>query len=201
MSHLNLFTVCCILFLIMDPFGNISSLLKTLENVPQQRRRWVIAREMLFALAAMLFVNAAAEWLFTLLDVSPLTVRLSSGTILFITAIKILFPTIDSPRAHIASEEPFIIPVAIPLIAGPSLLATIMLFSQYDTTFLEMNIAILVSWFTALAVLLSGHWFFRMIGNNGLIAVEKLMGMILVMLAIQRFAEGIQQFAAKCANC
>lgn len=198
---MNLFTVCVILFLIMDPFGNIASFLKTLQNVAPERRNWIIVREMLFALLTMLIVNLVGEGIFSLLELSELTVRLSSGTILFLTAIKILFPTKDSPRANISTEEPYIIPLAIPLIAGPSLLATIMLFAHVDTTFIEMNIAIVISWAAALVVLLFGEKLYKLIGANGLQALEKLMGMILVMLAIQRFAEGIQQFVTRCANC
>lgn len=201
MVTMNLFTVCVILFLIMDPFGNIASFLKTLQNVAPERRNWIIVREMLFALLTMLIVNLVGEGIFSLLELSELTVRLSSGTILFLTAIKILFPTKDSPRANISTEEPYIIPLAIPLIAGPSLLATIMLFAHVDTTFIEMNIAIVISWAAALVVLLFGEKLYKLIGANGLQALEKLMGMILVMLAIQRFAEGIQQFVTRCANC
>lgn len=200
-AMMNLFTVIVILFLIMDPFGNISSFQKTLQFVLPERRNKVIIREMCFALLFMLLFNVIGEWIFYALDISELTVRLSSGTILFLTAIKILFPTPDSPRANLPAEEPFIIPLAIPLIAGPSVLATIMLFAHLDTTFVEMNLAIVIAWALALVVLLSGKTLHRLIGDNGLLAFEKLMGMILVMLAIQRFAEGIQQFVVKCTNC
>ncbi|MFA6915354.1 MAG: MarC family protein [Parachlamydiales bacterium] len=198
---MNLFTVIVILFLIMDPFGNISSFQKLMQYVPAERRNKVILREMVFALILMLLFNIIGEGIFYALDLSELTVRVASGTILFLTAIKILFPTMDSPRANLPNEEPYLIPLAIPLIAGPSALATIMLFAHVDTTFVEMNIAIFVSWALALGVLLSGKKLHELVGDNGLLAFEKLMGMILVMLAIQRFAEGIQQFVTKCVNC
>lgn len=201
MDNLNFFSLCVILFLIMDPFGNIASFLKSLNHVSPERRLWVTFREMVFALLTMLLFFLIGEWIFGILELSELTVRVSSGTILFLTAIKILFPTTDSPRARIPPEEPYVIPLAIPLIAGPSLLASIMLFAHVDTTAMELLGAIMSAWAAALIVLLLAQPLHRLIGNNGLLALEKLMGMILVMLSIQRFAEGIQQFVKHCENC
>lgn len=195
---MNLFSLSVILFLIMDPIGNISSFLSLLKDLPKQRRRAIIIREMLIALAAMVAFNFLGEYIFQVLDINETTIRIASGVILFLVAIKILFPSVDSLRANLPSGEPFITPLAIPLIAGPSLLATIMLFARLEPSQPLMLSAIFISWFMAVAVLLLGSRLQKALGTNGLMACERLMGMVLVMLAIQRFAEGLQHFVKTC---
>lgn len=195
---MTLFTLATILFLIMDPIGNISSSLALMHDLPAKRRRFVIIREMLIALAIMLFFCFVGEYIFNVLEVSETTLRLASGAILFLVAIKILFPSIDSLRANLPAGEPFITPLAVPLVAGPSLLATIMLFAHLIPSQLTMLGAIFSAWIAALIILLSGSRLQRVVGTNGLMACERLMGMILIMLAIQRFLEGLKQFVAAC---
>lgn len=197
---MNLFSLVVILFLIMDPIGNISSFLSLLKDLPKQKRRKIIIREMLIALAAMVLFSVIGEYIFQILDIDETTVMLASGIILFLVAIKILFPSVDSLRANLPPGEPFVTPLAIPLIAGPSLLATIMLFARLEPSPIIMLAAILIAWFLAVIVLLSGQRLQKLLGSNGLMAAERLMGMILVMLAIQRFAEGLQCFVKSCGN-
>lgn len=153
---------------------------------------------MLIALAAMVIFCFLGEYIFYVLDISETTVKLASGAILFLVAIKILFPSIDSLRANLPSGEPFITPLAIPLVAGPSLLATIMLFARLEPSQLTMLTAILIAWLLAVTVLLLGSRLQKIVGSNGLMACERLMAMVLVMLAIQRFAEGMHQFVKAC---
>lgn len=195
---MDLFSLTVILFLIMDPIGNISSFLSLLQDLPKQKRRKIIIREMLIALIAMILFNILGEYIFWILDINETTVRIASGLILFLVAIKILFPSVDSLRANLPDGEPFITPLAIPLIAGPSLLATIMLFARLEPSPVIMLLAILLAWFASMIVLLLGRRLKNVLGLNGLAACERLMGMILVMLAIQRLAEGLHQFVKTC---
>lgn len=187
-----------VLFLIMDPIGNIATFLKVLKDIPEAKRKKVIIREMLIALAAMILFSIFGELIFNTIKITETTLRLTSGVILFLVAIKILFPSIDSPRANLPKGEPFVTPLAIPLIAGPSLLATIMLFSHLVPGYYEMPIAIVLAWSLAIIVLLFGERLQRILTTNGLMACERLMGMILILLAIQRFLEGIKQFVKAC---
>ncbi len=191
---MTLFNIAFMLFLIMDPIGNVSSYLNLVNELPRKRQNWIVIREMLIALAFMLLFNAIGEYIFDILQISHTVVRLSSGLILFLVAIKILFPSIDSPRANLPKGEPFVIPLAIPLVAGPSLLATIMLYAHEIPSISLMVSAIFLAWLAASLVLLASPYLKRALGNNGLMACERLMGMILILLAIQRFAEGVQLF-------
>ena len=195
---MELLTIILALFLIMDPIGNIGSFLLLLKDETPNRQRFIIVREMLIALMVMLFFNFVGEHLFDLLNVSEVAVRLASGMILFLIAIQILFPNTNSLRANLPKDNPFIIPLAIPLIVGPSVIASIMLFAHIEPSQLLMVEGIGIAWAMALTVLLMGPFLHRYLGDNGLIACERLMGMVLVMLAIQRFMEGIQLFVKTC---
>lgn len=196
---MTLFTLSLILYLIMDPLGNVSSYLKLVQSLPPKRQYWIIVREMLIALAIMVLCNEIGEFLFDMLHITETAIRLASGLILFLAALKILFPTIDSPRANLPEGEPFIIPLAIPFIAGPALLATIMLYAHLEPSQPLMLSAIFLSWGAAVATLFLSAPLKRILGENGLIACERLMGMILILLAIERFSTGVQLFiTGKC---
>jgi multiple antibiotic resistance protein len=189
-------SITILLYLIMDPIGNIGSFLKLINQVPPERQRWVTIREMLIALLAMLLFFAFGEFLMYILEISQPTLRVGSGVILFLIAIKILFTSKTSLRANLPNEEPFIVPLAIPLIAGPAILASIMLFANMNTNPYEMAAAIVTAWGAAVATLFMAKPLLKAFGRNGLLACERLMGMILVMLSVQRLLEGIKQFIA-----
>ncbi|MGA8164162.1 MAG: MarC family protein [Waddliaceae bacterium] len=191
---MTLFTISLVLFLIMDPIGNVSPYLSLVKELTPKRQRYILAREMLIALVTMLIFLFLGEVIFDLLHLSETTVRLSSGVILFIIALQILFPHLSSIREQLPKGEPFIIPLAIPLIAGPSLLATIMLYAHMEQTQSMMLLAIACAWIAAALILFSSVFLDRILGKKGLMACEKLMGMVLILLAMQRFLDGIEQF-------
>lgn len=191
---MSLFSITLVLFFIMDPIGNISSYLNLVKELDPKRQKWVIFREMLIALAVMIGFNYLGEVFFDLLNLSETTVRVSSGVILFLIGVKILFTAPDSLRAGLPQGEPFIFPIAVPLIAGPGLMATIMLFAHLEPLQSIMLIAILISWACAATVLFFSSTIKRVLGENGLMACERLIGMVIVLIAVQRFLEGILLF-------
>ena len=193
---MDLFTISLILFLIMDPIGNVSPYLSLVNELSPKRRNIIVVREMFIALGFILTFNFLGEVIFDLLGLSVVTVELSSGVILFLTALKFLFPAKDSIRANLPSGEPFVVPLAIPLLAGPTVLATVMLFAKLEPSLLVMLGAILIAWSCAMLILLAAPFLKKTLGSNGLIACERLTAMILVMLAIQRFMEGVKDFIA-----
>ncbi len=197
---MSLFNITLTLFLIMDPIGNLSSYLSMGKELDPKRQSWIIFREMCIALAVMLFFNYVGEYIFNFLDLSETTVRLSSGVILFLIAVKILFTASDSPRANLPKGEPFIFPLAVPLVAGPALMATIMLYAHLEPVQSIMIIAILIAWFLSVLIFLFAGPIKRILGNNGLMACERLIGMALVLVAVQRFLEGILLFWATQPN-
>lgn len=187
---MSLLSISLILFLIIDPLGQIAALTTLLEGRPKPLR--IIARELLIGLGFMVLFNFIGESLFELLAISETTVMIASGVILFLAALKILFPPAKKTSMALPEGEPFVVPIAIPMISGPALLATIMLFGRLtEKNQLEMLLAIFIAWAVAGAILLASYPLKRILGNSGLIACERLMAMVLVMLAIQRFMDGV----------
>lgn len=196
---MTLVTLILILFLIMDPFGNINSFIDQLKAIPKNDYKKIVLREMLFALGIMILFAFIGDGLLAFLQINKTTVYISSGLILFLIAFQILFPSSKSIRRNLPSTVPFVIPLAIPLIAGPSLLATIMLFTV-DQSLTFLLTGIFIAWALALIVLLFSKEIQSLLKENGLVAVERLMGMILILLAIQRVAEGILLFVHGISN-
>lgn len=189
-----LFSITLVLLFIIDPIGNISSYLSLVKELRPNRQKWIIMREMLIALLVMILFNYVGEYIFDFLGLSETTVYISSGVILFLIAIKILFTSEDSPRAHLPQGEPFIFPLAVPLIAGPALLATLMLYARIEPSESLMLKAIVIAWFLSVCILYFAKPIQTILGKNGLTACERLTGMVLVLIAVQRFLEGILLF-------
>jgi multiple antibiotic resistance protein len=191
---MTLLTLILTLFLIINPLGNMKHFLTLLEGLKSKRQCFVIAREMILALITMFVFSFFGEHIAGAFDLKQTTIYLASGLILFLSAIKIIFPPKEDfiPRLH--GEEPFLVPIAIPIIASPALLATIMLFSQTEPLMWPMVVSILVAWGLSVLLLLASRPILKMVGQNGLVAIERLMGMILILISIQRFMEGVLLF-------
>ncbi|CAM3490044.1 YhgN family NAAT transporter [Parendozoicomonas haliclonae] len=183
------------LFLIMDPLGNLPVFMSILKNVPEERQKAVLIRELLIALFVMIVFLFAGQTILNFMNLRTEAVSISGGIILFIIAIRMIFPVPMKPGEDAPSEEPFIVPLAIPLIAGPSLLASLMLLSnrQPDMT-LQWTGAAIGAWAVSSLILLSGPRIFKLLGKRGLMACERLMGMILVMLSVQMLLDGFANY-------
>jgi len=191
---MSLVSLTLILFLIMDPLGNVAYFIEVLNHIPPKQQRWVIIREMFIALGVMILFYFLGDFILDFLEVSDASVSLTAGTILFLVAIKIIFPNSRNSRLQSrGDEEPFVVPLSIPLIAGPAMLATVMFYSHLIGT--SVIIPIFIAWFLASMVLVMSPLLMKTLGRNGLMAIERLMGMVLILLAIQRFLEGIHLFA------
>lgn len=185
-----------LLLLIMDPLGNLPIFMSVLKHLEPKRRRVVLIREMLIALIIMLLFLFTGERILAFLNLRTETVSISGGVILFLIAIKMIFPSAESNSTGLsAGEEPFLVPLAIPLVAGPSLLATLMLLShQYPQQMTHLVGALLIAWGVTVGILLLSGLFLRLLGDKGVNALERLMGLILIMLATQMFLDGIRAY-------
>jgi multiple antibiotic resistance protein len=191
---MSLLTLCLTLFLIINPLGNMKWFLSLLEGMKPKRQSYVIAREMLIALAAMFLFSFFGEEISHFFHLDNTAVFITSGIILFLVAIKILFPPKEDHVPRIHGEEPFLVPIAIPIVASPALLATIMLFSKAEPLVSTMVIAIVTAWLASALLFLGSRKILRLLGANGLLAIERLMGMVLIFVAVQRFMDGILLF-------
>ncbi len=182
------------LFLLMDAVGNIPFFISLLKGIPAHHQRKIILRELLIALGIMILFNYVGHVFLEMLEVTQYAVLISGGIILFLIALKMIFPSSNDLEPHSAAEkEPFIVPLAIPLVAGPAVLAAIMLYSREEPR-LSCLIAIICAWVVTTLILLSSSFLNRVLGKRGIIACERLMGLVLTMVSVQMFLEGLTQY-------
>ncbi|MES0872632.1 MarC family protein [Sinimarinibacterium thermocellulolyticum] len=184
-----------LLFLVMDPLGNVPLFLSALKQVPPERQRRVILREMLIALAVLLLFLFLGGQMLRLLGLSEPALSAAGGIILMIIALRMVFPSREHALHAENAAEPFIVPLAIPYIAGPSALATVLLLmSREPARWLEWTGALLFAWGLCLPIMLSSTLLRHGLGERGLAAVERLMGLILVTIAVEMLMTGISQW-------
>jgi len=192
---MDIFAAATLLFLVMDPLGNIPLFLSVLKQVPEERRRLVLRRELLIAYLVLLIFLVLGPYILSFLQVSQEAIRIGGGIVLFLIAIKMVFPQEGGLLGKTPDGEPFIVPLAIPLIAGPSSLAMIMLMRKSaEDQWLEMWLAVTAAWVVSALILLASRRLYVLLGERGLIAIERLMGMVLIIMAVQMLLEGTAEY-------
>ena len=184
-----------LLFLILDPLGNIPVFLGLLKPLPEARRRVVLARELLIALGVLMLFLWGGKYALELMHLRQESVSIAGGIVLFLIGLRMIFPRPEGLMGELPGGEPFIVPMAIPLVAGPSGMAAVMLMGSNEPGRLaEWSIALLIAWVATAAILFSATFLYRWLGNRVLIAVERLMGMLLVAISVQMFLDGLQTY-------
>ncbi len=192
---MDIFAAATLLFLVMDPLGNIPLFLSVLKQVPEERRRLVLRRELLIAYLVLLIFLVLGPYILSLLQVSQEAIRIGGGIVLFLIAIKMVFPKEGGLLGNTPDGEPFIVPLAIPLMAGPSSLAMIMLMRKSaEGQWLDMWLAVTAAWVVSALILLASRRLYVLLGERGLIAIERLMGMVLIIMAVQMLLEGTAEY-------
>ena len=185
------------LLLVMDPLGNVPSFLAVLRDVPPERKRPIILRESLIAFAILLLFLIVGPGLMSLLRLEEPSLSIAGGIILFLIAIKMIFPTERGMFSDLPDGEPLVVPLATPLIAGPSAMATVLLLvTREPDRLLEWGIAVTVACAITVTVLLLCNPLHKLLGARGLMAVQRLMGMLLTTIAVQMFLTGVRDFLA-----
>jgi multiple antibiotic resistance protein len=129
---MDILSASVMLFLIMDPMGNLPVFSAVLRHMDRKRRRTVLLRELFIALFIMLLFLFAGESILNFLSLDKEAISISGAIILFLISLKMIFPSQDSQLGFAAGEEPFIVPLAIPMLAGPSILATLILIAHQE---------------------------------------------------------------------
>jgi len=196
-----MFSTAALLFFIIDPFGLIPLFLSVLNKLPEERRTKVLVRELLIALVALLVFLVAGKYLLRTLHISEPALTIAGAIILFLISLTMVFPSIKLSMESEGSVEPFIVPLAIPLFAGPSAIALVMLIGsgQQPGGWPQWIGAVVIAWAGASAVLLLGAKLAKLVGARGLIALERLMGMLLIAISVEMMLSGISLFQATVA--
>lgn len=192
---MTLISAIILLFLVIDPFGNVPFFVSALKEVEPARRKRVIVRELLIAYAIMVAFLFVGDPLLRVLGISGPALTIAGGVILFLIALRMVFPIRGRSAQEELSGEPFIVPLAIPYVAGPSVLAVeLLLMSNEPTRWPIWLLAISAAWAATAVVVFFGSQVAERLGPRGLIAIERLMGMILVAIAIQMFLTGADTY-------
>jgi MarC family membrane protein len=181
-----------LLFLVMDPLGNIPFFLSSLATVEPARQGRVVMRELLIAYGVLVLFLFTGVYLLHLLHISEPALTIAGGVVLFLIALRMVFPSHDRPLMEAIDGEPFVVPLAIPYVAGPSALATeVLLMSRQPERWPEWLAALTAAWVVCAVILVLGSRLRHLLGPKGLIAMERLMGMVLVAVAVQMFLTGV----------
>jgi len=195
---MTILSAALLLFLVMDPLGNIPLFMASLKSVPLERQRFVLIREQIIALAALLLFLFLGQYLLTLLGLSETALTTAGGLVLMIIAIRMIFPLKDKSLREDVEGEPFIVPLAIPYVAGPSAMATVLLMmSREPERWVDWLLAVLLAWAVSALIIFFASYFARFLGEKGLMAVERLMGLLLITVAVQMLLTGIADFVGR----
>jgi small neutral amino acid transporter SnatA (MarC family) len=194
----NFVSAVVLLLLVCDPFGNVPLFISALRHVPRPRRRRVILRECVIAFGVLtLFVFVGQPFL-ELLGLSELSLQIGGAVVLMLVAIRMVFPSPEGVFGHVPGGEPFIVPLAVPALAGPSALATVLLLVSRDPQRTWTWVAAIAVVMAVSALILAfaerlQHW----LGDRVTVAFERLMGLVLAAIAVELMLRGIRTFVAQ----
>ena len=197
---MDLLSATLTLILIMDPLGNIPMFLSILNKIPDEnRRRKILIRELLLALLVLLVFLFLGRHLLQWLNLQPQSLRIGGGIVLFLIAIKMIFPPSSGGiMGQFPEGEPLLVPLAVPLLAGPSTLAMlILLSSNAPEKWMSWLLAVILAWLLTSVIMICSGNLLRLLGEKGLVAVERLMGMVLVTLSVQMLLDGFSDYLRK----
>lgn len=189
-------TTAVTLFIVLDPFGNLAVFHTVLSTCPEDKRGRILIRELLIALFTLMLFLFCGQPLLQFLQLDQSTLRISGGIILFLVSLGMVFPAKSVlGGGGQEDEEPFIVPLAIPLVAGPSALILLLLLSrQHSDRIGEIALATFSAWLISAVILLASPFFMRFLGKKGTRALERLMGMLLVIISVQMFMDGLAEY-------
>lgn len=182
-------------FLVANPIGNSPVILSLVKHFDFERQKKIIFREAMISLLLAFFFQFFGEVFLGMLHVSDFALSITGGVVLFIIALQMIFHKPENPQEIHLKQEPFIVPIAIPLVSGPGLLTMIMITSRSGESSLTVSLGIAIAWIGVTAVLVGSPYLQRLLGKQGLAAMEQVMGMILGLIAVQMLVNGARLFA------
>lgn len=183
------------LLLVLDPVGNIPFLLAMMRGVDPARRSRIILRECGIALVVLFVFLGFGQRVLQLLGLSQSSLGIAGGIILFLIALRMVFESSEQVFGGMPQGEPFIVPLAIPFLAGPSALASVILLGTSETLKLgTAMLALVLAMAVTAGILLLGHRIVQWVGARGVEALQRLMGLLLTAIAVEMFLRGVVEF-------
>lgn len=191
---MSLFQIALTFFLVANPIGNSPAIIALVKDFDFDHQKRILIREGLIALFIALFFQYFGELFLGVLHVQDFAVAITGGTLLFIVALGMIFSSGPPDTTKQKKQEPFIVPIATPILSGPGLMAIIMLYSRQEANNVKITLAILLAFAFVLAVVVSAPYLQKVLGKRGLLALEQLMGMLLAMMSAGMVLNGIRLF-------
>lgn len=189
---MNVFSIALIFFLVANPIGNAPAILSLIKDFDFAHQRRILIREVVAALLLALFFQFFGEVFFgKMLQVKSYSNNLAGGVLLFLTSLRMIFPSASQVAVSEEKKEPFIVPIATPLLSGAGLLTIIMLKASEESSNLKISLAILIAWVGVTTVLLIAPYLQRILKERGMLALEQLMGMALSLMSVEMIVKGI----------
>lgn len=165
-----------------------------LKNFPFERQKKIVFREGIFSFIVAVFFQFFGEIFLRTLQISDYALTITGGSLLFIVALQMIFPLSDEKENVEALKEPYIVPIATPLISGPGLMTMIMITSRQEQNDLNIFLAISLAWVGVMAVLVCAPYLQKILGKRGLAALQQVMGMVLGLISMQMLVNGLIKF-------
>lgn len=178
------------IFFVLNATGQIPLFLALLGKFEQGRQLRIITRELFIALIILLLFTFFGDWILQILGISRPIISIAGGVLLLIISLSMIFPK-QSEEQMALSQDPMIIPLAMPIIAGPGAISTVMLYSHETGSPLLVSLAILAAWIPSLIVLLLGSYIKKILGERGLVAIERLGGMLVCLIGMSMLTRGV----------
>ncbi|WP_435236955.1 MarC family protein [Psychromonas sp. PT13] len=189
-----IFSTAILIFFILDPLGNIPLLLSILKNIDKSRRSKIIIREMVIGLLILIVFLFFGEQFLSLFHLKAPSITIAGGIIFFAISLKMIFPDPNGGDVFVTKkgDEPLVVPIAVPMIAGPAALATLLVLAKTNAEHTgSLFLSLLLAWVLAAAVLLFSPYLYSVLKEKGLTALERLMGMLLLIMSVQMFIDGL----------
>jgi multiple antibiotic resistance protein len=182
-------TIATAIFFVLNATGQVPLFLAMLGHYDQKRQMRIIVRELIIALIILLVFTFFGDWLLKVLGITRPIIGMAGGILLFIISLGMIFPK-PGQEIEKLKQEPMIIPLAIPVITGPGAITTVMLYSHETGNPALVAVAAFCAWVPSLLIILAGSFIKKILGEKGLIAVERLGGMLVCLIGIQMFTSG-----------
>lgn len=199
-NNFSILSTAILLFFVLDPFGNIPLLMSILRDVDKSKHHKIIIRELLIGLLILFLFLFFGEDFLSVFHLQKEAITIAGGIIFFIIGLHMIFPKGDGKALFGSTEDgdPLIVPIAMPMISGPAALATLLVLSKtYSGNMAGLSLSLLLAWAITLLVLYFSPALFKVLGKRGLAALEKLMGMLLLMMSVQMFIDGVMALLNK----
>lgn len=182
-------------FLVTNPVGNTPTILAIVKDYPFERQKKILLREGVFSLLIALFFQYFGEFFLNIVQAETYALTLCGGILLFIVSLHMIFPQQSGGASDKPKQEPFIVPIATPLLTGAGIMSIIMIKAKLAQNNFEITLAILLAFGGVIGVMAIAPYLQKILGKRGLDALEQIMGMVLALIATEMLVKGSLMFA------